>query len=100
MILPEGRAREESSEVEDVVPGPRFGGEGEFELEGRDDGSEEFLRDLASQLGEFKRVKAQVDGERTLESMSVFSGQATRTKHSTSMKLASFAGLSLPTATV
>ena len=37
---------------------------------------------------------------RTLLSTIEFSGHATRTQHSTSIKLASLAGLSLPTATV
>lgn len=43
VVLAEGGRRKEGGEVEDVVASPGLGGQGEFELEGSDDRTQEFL---------------------------------------------------------
>jgi hypothetical protein len=66
-----------------------------LQFERRYDGPEEVLVTLGSIGKSTGRNEVDIDG--TFASTSEFSGQATRTKHSISAKLASLAGLSFPT---
>ena len=113
-ILSKRRRFEQLGKVEDVVAGPGFRRQCEFELERGDDRTQKLLQitkripraEKGSATKEISRAKKKRGGRknptrgRTFESTIEFSGHATRTKHSTSIKLANFAGLSLPTATV